>query len=153
MVLLIEHASWKADREGQRFEESNENFESVRVWIEEKTSMGDDVDWKRRFNFFLFRNKAFCPSLSPLLLLPLGDNGSQNLLIFMIRQFRDHSPSRLLPNPRSNNSFYFLYLLSSNSQDKRARKFIKRRIGTLRRAKGKMEYLTGVIAEQRRAGH
>lgn len=38
-------------------------------------------------------------------------------------------------------------------QDKRARKFIKRRIGTLRRAKGKMEFLTNVIAEQRRAGH
>ncbi|PWN90046.1 putative 60S ribosomal protein L36 [Acaromyces ingoldii] len=43
--------------------------------------------------------------------------------------------------------------LIRNSKDKRARKFIKRRIGTLRRAKGKMEYLTNVIAEQRRAGH
>jgi large subunit ribosomal protein L36e len=41
----------------------------------------------------------------------------------------------------------------SASQDKRARKFIKRRLGTLRRAKGKMEFLTNVIAEQRRAGH
>lgn len=51
-------------------------------------------------------------------------------------------------------------------QDKRARKFIKRRIGTIGRAKryvllstgranlySKMEILTGVIAEQRRAGH
>ncbi|PWN37412.1 putative 60S ribosomal protein L36 [Meira miltonrushii] len=43
--------------------------------------------------------------------------------------------------------------LIRNSKDKRARKFIKRRIGTLRRAKGKMEFLTNVIAEQRRAGH
>ncbi|CCU97460.1 unnamed protein product [Malassezia sympodialis ATCC 42132] len=38
-------------------------------------------------------------------------------------------------------------------QDKRARKFIKRRIGTIGRAKRYMEILTGVIAEQRRAGH
>ena len=51
-------------------------------------------------------------------------------------------------------------------QDKRARKFIKRRVGTMRRAKvyvqhgeqriltdSKMESLTNVIAEQRRAGH
>ncbi len=43
--------------------------------------------------------------------------------------------------------------LIRNSKDKRARKFIKRRVGTLRRAKGKMESLTNVIAEQRRAGH
>ncbi|KDN41062.1 putative 60S ribosomal protein L36 [Tilletiaria anomala UBC 951] len=43
--------------------------------------------------------------------------------------------------------------LIRNSKDKRARKFIKRRIGTLRRAKAKMEMLTNVIAEQRRAGH
>ncbi|PWN96174.1 ribosomal protein L36e [Tilletiopsis washingtonensis] len=43
--------------------------------------------------------------------------------------------------------------LIRNSKDKRARKFIKRRLGTLRRAKGKMEFLTNVIAEQRRAGH
>ena len=43
--------------------------------------------------------------------------------------------------------------LFSAQQDKRARKFIKRRLGTLRRAKGKMEALTNVIAEQRRAGH
>ncbi|KAL4402539.1 ribosomal protein L36 [Malassezia pachydermatis] len=43
--------------------------------------------------------------------------------------------------------------LIRNSKDKRARKFIKRRIGTLRRAKRKMEILTGVIAEQRRSGH
>ncbi|PWN53346.1 putative 60S ribosomal protein L36 [Violaceomyces palustris] len=43
--------------------------------------------------------------------------------------------------------------LIRNSKDKRARKFIKRRVGTLRRAKGKMEALTNVIAEQRRAGH
>ncbi|WFD06429.1 ribosomal protein L36 [Malassezia vespertilionis] len=37
--------------------------------------------------------------------------------------------------------------------DKRARKFVKRRIGTMRRAKIKMEILTNAIAEQRRAGH
>ncbi|EPQ26150.1 uncharacterized protein PFL1_06358 [Pseudozyma flocculosa PF-1] len=43
--------------------------------------------------------------------------------------------------------------LIRNSKDKRARKFIKRRVGTLRRAKSKMEALTAVIAEQRRAGH
>ncbi|UTT94757.1 hypothetical protein NDA17_001255 [Ustilago hordei] len=43
--------------------------------------------------------------------------------------------------------------LIRNSKDKRARKFIKRRVGTLRRAKNKMETLTNVIAEQRRAGH
>ncbi|WFD22578.1 ribosomal protein L36 [Malassezia equina] len=56
--------------------------------------------------------------------------------------------------------------LIRNSKDKRARKFIKRRIGTIGRAKryvlsstgranlySKMEILTGVIAEQRRAGH
>lgn len=43
--------------------------------------------------------------------------------------------------------------LIRNSKDKRARKFIKRRVGTLRRAKNKMESLTNVIAEQRRAGH
>ncbi|SHO77151.1 Similar to S.cerevisiae protein RPL36B (Ribosomal 60S subunit protein L36B) [Malassezia sympodialis ATCC 42132] len=43
--------------------------------------------------------------------------------------------------------------LIRNSKDKRARKFIKRRIGTIGRAKRKMEILTGVIAEQRRAGH
>ncbi|WFC99230.1 ribosomal protein L36 [Malassezia yamatoensis] len=55
--------------------------------------------------------------------------------------------------------------LIRNSKDKRARKFIKRRVGTMRRAKvyvrpawcvltySKMEILTNVIAEQRRAGH
>ncbi|WFD38449.1 ribosomal protein L36 [Malassezia japonica] len=43
--------------------------------------------------------------------------------------------------------------LIRNSKDKRARKFIKRRVGTMRRAKAKMEILTNTIAEQRRAGH
>ncbi|CAO1623388.1 unnamed protein product [Parajaminaea phylloscopi] len=43
--------------------------------------------------------------------------------------------------------------LLRNSKDKKARKFLKARIGTLRRAKGRMEYLQNVIAEQRRAGH
>ncbi|EDP43086.1 hypothetical protein MGL_2682 [Malassezia globosa CBS 7966] len=43
--------------------------------------------------------------------------------------------------------------LIRNSKDKRARKFIKRRIGTIGRAKRKMEILTTAIAEQRRSGH
>ncbi|PWN19805.1 putative 60S ribosomal protein L36 [Microstroma glucosiphilum] len=43
--------------------------------------------------------------------------------------------------------------LIRNSKDKRARKFMKRRLGTLRRAKFTMERLTNTIAEQRRAGH
>lgn len=43
--------------------------------------------------------------------------------------------------------------LIRNSKDKRARKFVKRRLGTMRRAKIKMEILTNVIAEQRRSGH
>lgn len=38
-------------------------------------------------------------------------------------------------------------------QDKRARKFMKKRLGTLKRAKAKVEALQNVIAEQRRAGH
>ncbi|PWN24752.1 putative 60S ribosomal protein L36 [Jaminaea rosea] len=43
--------------------------------------------------------------------------------------------------------------LIRNSKDKKGRKFLKARLGTLRRAKGKMEYLTNVVAEQRRTGH
>ncbi|AXA50355.1 large subunit ribosomal protein L36e [Malassezia restricta] len=43
--------------------------------------------------------------------------------------------------------------LIRNSRDKRARKFIKRRIGTIGRAKRKMDILTTAIAEQRRTGH
>ncbi|GAA5913142.1 uncharacterized protein JCM6883_006538 [Sporobolomyces salmoneus] len=40
--------------------------------------------------------------------------------------------------------------LIRNSKDKKARKLTKRRLGTLRRAKRKVDELTGVIAEQRR---
>ncbi|KAK0534233.1 ribosomal protein L36 [Tilletia horrida] len=43
--------------------------------------------------------------------------------------------------------------LIRNSKDKRARKFVKKRLGTLRRAKAKMEILSSAIQEQRRAGH
>jgi hypothetical protein len=37
-----------------------------------------------------------------------------------------------------------------NSKDKKARKLTKKRLGTLKRAKRKVEELTGIIAEQRR---
>ncbi|KAI8903640.1 50S ribosomal protein L36e [Gorgonomyces haynaldii] len=40
--------------------------------------------------------------------------------------------------------------LLKNSKDKRARKLAKRRLGTLRRAKRKIEDLSNVIAESRR---
>jgi len=43
--------------------------------------------------------------------------------------------------------------LIRNSKDKRARKLTKKRLGTMRRMKIKMEELSGIIAEQRRAGH
>jgi len=43
--------------------------------------------------------------------------------------------------------------LLRNSKDKRARKLAKKRLGTFGRAKAKVEYLTNVIAESRRAGH
>ena len=41
--------------------------------------------------------------------------------------------------------------LLKNSRDKRARRLAKKRLGTMRRAKRKIEDLTNVIAEQRRA--
>eukprot|EP00842_Homolaphlyctis_polyrhiza_P003029 jgi/Hompol1/3727/HPOL_006703-RA len=41
--------------------------------------------------------------------------------------------------------------LLKNSKDKRARKLAKKRLGTLRRAKRKIEDLSNVIAESRRA--
>ncbi|EGF81011.1 hypothetical protein BATDEDRAFT_88084 [Batrachochytrium dendrobatidis JAM81] len=41
--------------------------------------------------------------------------------------------------------------LLKNSKDKRARKVAKKRLGTLRRAKRKVEELSNVIAESRRA--
>ena len=40
--------------------------------------------------------------------------------------------------------------LLKNSKDKRARKLCKRRLGTLRRAKNKIDDLSNVIAESRR---
>ncbi|KAJ9157481.1 hypothetical protein NKR23_g495 [Pleurostoma richardsiae] len=43
--------------------------------------------------------------------------------------------------------------LLRNSKDKRARKLAKKRLGTFGRAKAKVEELTRVIAESRRAGH
>jgi len=43
--------------------------------------------------------------------------------------------------------------LLRNSKDKRARKLTKKRLGTLLRAKRKIEELSGIIQESRRAGH
>ncbi|CAO1639212.1 unnamed protein product [Sympodiomycopsis kandeliae] len=43
--------------------------------------------------------------------------------------------------------------LLRNSKDKRTRKFLMKRVGTLRRAKLHVDRLQNVIAEQRRAGH
>ncbi|KAG9244450.1 60S ribosomal protein L36 [Calycina marina] len=43
--------------------------------------------------------------------------------------------------------------LLRNSKDKRARKLAKKRLGTFGRAKAKVEELTDVINEARRAGH
>ncbi|RKO89943.1 ribosomal protein L36e [Blyttiomyces helicus] len=43
--------------------------------------------------------------------------------------------------------------LLKNSKDKRARRLAKKRLGTLLRAKRKVEELGNVIAESRRAGH
>ncbi|KAJ3242352.1 hypothetical protein HDU78_001413 [Chytriomyces hyalinus] len=43
--------------------------------------------------------------------------------------------------------------LIKNSKDKRARKLAKRRLGTFLRAKKKIDDLSNVIAESRRAGH
>jgi len=43
--------------------------------------------------------------------------------------------------------------LLRNSKDKRARKLAKKRLGTFGRAKAKVEDLTNVIAESRRAAH
>jgi len=42
--------------------------------------------------------------------------------------------------------------LIRNSKDKRARKLTKKRLGTMRRMKVKMEELSGIIAEMRRTG-
>ncbi|OQO13076.1 60S ribosomal protein L36 [Cryoendolithus antarcticus] len=43
--------------------------------------------------------------------------------------------------------------LLRNSKDKRARKLAKNRLGTFGRAKRKVDEMTKVIAESRRAGH
>ena len=43
--------------------------------------------------------------------------------------------------------------LLRNSKDKRARKLAKKRLGTFGRAKRKVDEMTKVIAESRRAGH
>lgn len=43
--------------------------------------------------------------------------------------------------------------LLRNSKDKRARKLAKKRLGTFGRAKRKVDEMTKVIAEARRAGH
>lgn len=43
--------------------------------------------------------------------------------------------------------------LLKNSKDKRARKLAKRRLGTLKRAKSKVEELSTVLAASRRATH
>ena len=43
--------------------------------------------------------------------------------------------------------------LLRNSKDKRARKLAKKRLGTFGRAKAKVDEMTKVIAESRRAGH
>jgi large subunit ribosomal protein L36e len=43
--------------------------------------------------------------------------------------------------------------LLKNSKDKKARKLAKRRLGTLRRAKRKIEELNNVLVESRRVAH
>ncbi|KAF5390574.1 hypothetical protein D9757_002735 [Collybiopsis confluens] len=43
--------------------------------------------------------------------------------------------------------------LLRNSKDKKARKLTKKRLGTLLRSKRKLEELSNVIQESRRAGH
>ncbi|KNE61001.1 hypothetical protein AMAG_06762 [Allomyces macrogynus ATCC 38327] len=43
--------------------------------------------------------------------------------------------------------------LLKNSKDKRARKLAKKRLGTLSRAKSKVEELSTIISESRRAQH
>ncbi|KAK2748281.1 60S ribosomal protein L36 [Myotisia sp. PD_48] len=43
--------------------------------------------------------------------------------------------------------------LLRNLQDKRARKLAKKRLGTLGRAKRKVDEMQNIIAESRRAGH
>jgi len=43
--------------------------------------------------------------------------------------------------------------LIRNSKDKRARKLAKKRLGTFGRAKAKVEEMSKIIAEARRAGH
>ncbi|KAF2456720.1 ribosomal protein L36e [Lineolata rhizophorae] len=43
--------------------------------------------------------------------------------------------------------------LLRNSKDKRARKLAKKRLGTFGRAKRKVDEMTKIIAEARRAGH
>ncbi|TFL00472.1 ribosomal protein L36e [Pterulicium gracile] len=43
--------------------------------------------------------------------------------------------------------------LLRNSKDKRARKLTKKRLGTLLRSKRKLEELSAIIQESRRAGH
>ncbi|KGB76267.1 50S small subunit ribosomal protein L36e [Cryptococcus deuterogattii 99/473] len=43
--------------------------------------------------------------------------------------------------------------LLRNSKDKKAKKLTKKRLGTLLRSKRKIEELSAVIVEQRRAGH
>lgn len=43
--------------------------------------------------------------------------------------------------------------LLKNSKDKRARKLAKKRLGTMRRAKKKVDELSTVLMESRRAGH
>ncbi|KAE9977161.1 hypothetical protein Vi05172_g10464 [Venturia inaequalis] len=43
--------------------------------------------------------------------------------------------------------------LIRNSKDKRARKLAKKRLGTFGRAKAKVEEMTQIIADSRRAGH
>ena len=43
--------------------------------------------------------------------------------------------------------------LLKNSKDKRARKLAKKRLGTMRRAKKKVDELSNVLAESRRVAH
>nr|ODN86167.1 50S small subunit ribosomal protein L36e [Cryptococcus depauperatus CBS 7841] len=43
--------------------------------------------------------------------------------------------------------------LLRNSKDKKAKKLTKKRLGTLLRSKRKVEELSAIIVEQRRAGH
>ncbi|KAJ7129597.1 ribosomal protein L36e-domain-containing protein [Mycena epipterygia] len=59
----------------------------------------------------------------------------------------------LLRNSKVRRACCIFELLLIFSQDKKARKLTKKRLGTLLRSKRKLEELAGVIQESRRAAH